>query len=264
VTSDDVVRALQVVPWPTRSHAWLREVRNSTGHSRRERYADAVVVSCWPSRGIWVAGLEVKVSRQDWKRELEDPGKSAEIQKYCDYWYVAAPEGVVEVGEVPEAWGLLVVSDKKRGRVERAKEAPRLEREEWGPGFLASLLRNQSQRLEGARRSGHNEGYHEAAEEYDADKMVELKHKLREAVQESRRLERQVKYAKESEESLRAHVGRVEEEMGLARGTLTTRGPYAVKNVGALYRAAQLLAEKRAADLAEDFEDVARALRELP
>ncbi len=265
MTSNEVIAALQAGPFPKNGYAWLFEVRNSTGYGKRDRYADALVVSCWPSRGIWVAGLEVKVDRQDWKRELEDPAKSAEVQKFCDYWWVAAPEGVVEEGEVPETWGLLVVSEKKGGRrVRREREAPRLSREEWDLGFVASLLRNQAQRLEGERKAGYSEGYHEAAEEYDEEKIVEMGAELLEATRESQRLKRQARYAKEAEQSLLRHVASVEREMGLPCGAIATRGPHAARNVGALYRAAVALSETRPADIAERFEGAARALRRLP
>ena len=94
--------------FPPPAHVILREVRNGTGFSRRKtRSADAVAISCWPSRGLWLGGVEIKVSRSDWQKELAIPEKAAEIQKYCRYWYVAAPKGLINEGEVPEAWGLI-------------------------------------------------------------------------------------------------------------------------------------------------------------
>jgi len=133
--------------WSEPAFATLREVRNGTGYRRTERYADLVVVSCWPSRGLWIGGVEIKVSRSDWTRELRDPEKSAEIQKWCKYWWVAAPIGVVRDGELPETWGLVEVTEST-AKLKRA--APELKPAELDVGFVASLLRNQSRSVQAA------------------------------------------------------------------------------------------------------------------
>ena len=45
---------------------------------------DAVIMSLWPSRGLELHGVEIKVSRADWKREAADPAKAEAIAAYCD------------------------------------------------------------------------------------------------------------------------------------------------------------------------------------
>lgn len=100
--------------FPSPAHTLLCQVRNGTGYARRRtRTADAIAVSTWPSRGLYFAGIEIKVARHDWKRELADPQKADDFHKYCRYWWVAAPAGVVELPEVPETWGYLEVSRKQ-------------------------------------------------------------------------------------------------------------------------------------------------------
>jgi hypothetical protein len=47
-------------------------------------------MSLWPSRGIELHGIEIKVSRNDWLKELGDPAKADEIARFCDRWWVAA------------------------------------------------------------------------------------------------------------------------------------------------------------------------------
>lgn len=154
------------------AHEMLREVRNGTGYGgRQERYADGIVVSCWPSRGVWFGGIEVKVSRADWKRELDDPHKSAEIQRFCSYWWVATPEGIVKPGELPETWGHLEVSEKS-ARV--AKEAPRLDAQPPTPTFVASILRNASAAEASRKQTEYNRGYREAFAEFGGDDKQEL------------------------------------------------------------------------------------------
>ncbi len=136
------------------AHVMLREVRNGTGYARPVRTADALVTSVWPSRGIWFAGVEVKVSRSDWLSELKKPGKSHEVQRFCDYWYIAAPSGVVEPGEVPETWGHIEVGAKCRV----VKQAPKLQAEPLSVEFVASVMRqlgaSQSALLSEAKRQG--------------------------------------------------------------------------------------------------------------
>lgn len=124
-------------PFPDGAYVRIPQVRNGTGYTRRTRTADALIVSCWPSRGLWFAGVEIKVSTYDWKKELSQPDKSAEIQKWCHYWYVAAPAGVVPIGEVPPTWG--VIECGRNCKILRP--APRLEPQPLDAAFLAAVLR---------------------------------------------------------------------------------------------------------------------------
>lgn len=136
-----VFEALRSV-FPDGAYTLLPQVRNQTGFSRRIRTADAVAISNWPSRGVYLAGVEIKVDAGDWKRELADPRKSAEIQRYCRYWYVAAPAGVVPEAEVPETWGLIEATAKGEKRSARiVKRAPVLEAEPPSVELVASIAR---------------------------------------------------------------------------------------------------------------------------
>lgn len=123
-------------------HVMLREVSNGTGW-RNHRYADALLLSVWPSRGIWMAGVEVKVDRGDWLRELNDPRKSSEHQKHCKYWWLATTKDVVQPEEVPETWGWVEVSGKRKTRVR--KKAPQLEPEPLDLPFVAAILRKREE-----------------------------------------------------------------------------------------------------------------------
>lgn len=118
--------------------AFLTQVRSGTGLVKVERYADAVALNCYPSRGMELHGFEVKVSVSDWRRELRDPEKSSKIQSYCDRWWVAAPEGVVKKEELPPTWGLLEVTGAWSNIV---RPAPKLTPVPLDRKFLASVLR---------------------------------------------------------------------------------------------------------------------------
>lgn len=123
--------------------AWvlLHEVRNGTGYARRTtRTADAIAMSLWPSRGLELHGIEIKSSRNDWLRELAEPAKAEEIQRFCDRWWLAVTDAdIVQPGELPPTWGLLV---PHCGALKAKVEAPKLTATPVDRLFLAALLRN--------------------------------------------------------------------------------------------------------------------------
>lgn len=120
--------------------AILFEVRNRTGYGAVTRTADAIAMSLYPSRGLEIVGIEIKKSRGDWLAELRQPDKSAEIQQYCDRWFVAvSSDHIVGPGELPKTWGLLT---PRGSRLIVKVEAPRLKSKPINRAFLASLMRN--------------------------------------------------------------------------------------------------------------------------
>lgn len=236
-SAEQLLAQLRNGPYPLGSHAWLYEVRNATGWGGN-RSADALVVSCWPSRGIWIAGLEVKVSRADWVRELRDPDKSAAVQRYCDYWWVVAPPDVVQLAELPETWGLYVVDGKK---VSIGKPAPKLSAEPLTAAFVASVLRNESSKLEEARKRGHAEGF-EARSQQDSGKRVDgMVEELLEARRERDRFQRELEHKERELAMLRAEHTEFEREAGLPPGSLT-RQRGSQRHVGAQFALAGVLA----------------------
>jgi hypothetical protein len=123
--------------------AFLTEIANGTGAISR-RWADAVAMSIWPSRGLHLHGFEVKVSRSDWKRELDNPAKAEPVFQYCDYWWLVIYEAkIVEPGELPATWGLLCLDDKGKA-LNVVTPAPKLGPQPWTRPFLAELLRKSA------------------------------------------------------------------------------------------------------------------------
>lgn len=117
----------------------LPQVRNGTGFTSQTRTADAIVIETWPSRGQSFTGIEYKKSRADWKRELQNPAKADEIGQYCKFWVVLAPKGLIEVGEVPELWGLWEIKGK---RLYKTKPPAATEYEEPSVSFVCAMLRS--------------------------------------------------------------------------------------------------------------------------
>lgn len=256
-TANSVLNVLRAGPFREPAHVWLYELRNSTGYTRAvPRYADALVTSVWPTRGIWFAGIEVKVARGDWLRELDDPTKSAEIQRFCDYWWVAAPKGVVKKEEVPEQWGFYEIDGKKAKAV---KQAPRLEPEPLDKSFVASIMRNASAGQEAIRRKVRDEMFLEYKDKLADANLQGLEQKINQLEHEKRTLEAQLKLKTFDFEQLKRHIAEVEKETGI---NFYMSG-YARRFVGPQYKLATLLADMNPEVLAGHLEDAARGLRTL-
>lgn|GEM_PF-602132 len=167
-TAVDVKAALRL-RYPNGAFGFFEEVGNATG-AGVARHADAVAVGLWPSRGLLIEGIEIKVSRSDWLSELKNPKKADAIAKYCDRWWLAAgDESIVQPGELPANWGLLVL---KGDKMVCKTEAPKLEPEALTRSFVAALLRRASEGLDRsiavAKREGIELGEKRGPEEHVA------------------------------------------------------------------------------------------------
>jgi hypothetical protein len=153
--------ALLKVRYPAPSWALIPQVGDRTGGW--SRCADAIGMSCWPSLGLAVHGFEIKSYRGDWLREVNNGEKSQAIFRFCDHWWiVAGNERIVQPGELPPTWGLLVA---KGGKLHPVKAAPQLSPEPLTKTFLASVLRSSLEivtpdaKIEEARKRGEEHGY---------------------------------------------------------------------------------------------------------
>lgn len=159
-------------------------VRNGTGYTRpTTRTADAVAMNMWPSRGFAIHGFEVKVSRGDWLLELRHPEKAEEVFTFCDrWWLVAADETIVQPGELPTNWGLILPRGKTGLTVK--VEAQPLQPVPIDRPFLAAVLRRAQEtvtpqaKLVEAYKNGLRQGEKRAKDRVQSDyddlrKMVE-------------------------------------------------------------------------------------------
>ncbi len=143
ITAADIRAAIRRA-YPENEYALGWEVAAATGHNAR-RHLDCVCMSLWPSRGLTLHGLEIKVSRADWRRELKEPAKAEELARYLDLFSIVAPAGVVPVDELPPAWGLI---ELKGERLVTAKAAKPTEAEPVNRPFLAAMMRAAARPLD--------------------------------------------------------------------------------------------------------------------
>lgn len=154
------------------SYAFLEQVSDGTGKDCN-RWADALAVQLWTSRGLEIIGFEIKVSRQDWIKELKQPQKADAIAKYCHRWYlVVGDTNIVQFGELPMNWGLMAPYTKKSLKIVK----PAVINKNPKPvdmSFLCAILRRTTQQLTDRAvknveyQRGYDEGFKHGKEELD-------------------------------------------------------------------------------------------------
>lgn len=93
---------------------WLcaGEVSNSTGYNACRRL-DFVAVNCYESKGYGIHAFEIKISKSDLRRELEDPTKHNIFFEELDTYSIIAPDYVLDAeykSLIPPKWGIYVVA----------------------------------------------------------------------------------------------------------------------------------------------------------
>ncbi len=86
------------------------QVHNGAGHSYSRRL-DAIVFDTWPSAGLHLYGLEAKTTKQDLRRELQQPAKFEAFEPHLDFFSIVAPKGIVDLALLPAKWGLYILGD---------------------------------------------------------------------------------------------------------------------------------------------------------
>lgn len=136
ITSNDIVAGM-AKRYAAPEWAMFFNVANGTGW-QGSRYADAIGMSLFPSRGLELHGFEFKVSKSDYRREAAQPEKAESIAAYCDRWWVVTPPGLLDGENLPPNWGWLAYD----GRAFYTKQkAAKLEAKAIDRPMLAALLR---------------------------------------------------------------------------------------------------------------------------
>jgi hypothetical protein len=167
LTSSDVRACIQAnFGMNGEQYAVLFEVRNGTAW-RANRSVDAVVMGLWPSLGMELWGMEIKVSRGDWLSEARNPAKASEVFNHFDRWFLVAPEGVAKPDEIPQPWGWYIPKDGKLFKVRDA--AKNLDRKPVDNHFLAALMRRIAKTDDAFIASAVEQALRNQRRDFDAD-----------------------------------------------------------------------------------------------
>ena len=140
-SAGSVVQALSG-KYPAPQFAFMEQVGNGTGY-KASRWADALALSLWPSRGHDLSGFEIKCARNDWMNELKNPAKAEAIAVYCEYWWiVAGSKDIVKLEELPGPWGLMVLDG--RG-LKTIKPAEKRKAKPLDINIIAAMLRRATE-----------------------------------------------------------------------------------------------------------------------
>ena len=163
------------------SYAFLEQVANATG-AKCNRHADALAVQLWESRGLEITGFEVKVSRQDWLKELKSPDKAEPIAQYCHSWYLAVGDAdIVQFGELPMNWGLMVPHTKDSLKIVKPA-IKNLNPKPVDLSFLCAVLRQaQTQVTDVAKlKVEYNKGFADGKKEEEEMKKGDVEYHIKE------------------------------------------------------------------------------------
>lgn len=116
---------------------YLNEV-TAPGSNRR---ADAVHIGLWASRSAGrIDVCELKTSKADFRRELDNPEKAEAWWPYCNaFWIVAPSTDIVPPEDLPDGWGLMVPG--ARGRRFRTVVQPKEREVSLSVSLLITLLK---------------------------------------------------------------------------------------------------------------------------
>ncbi len=152
-TADQIFALLAQRRFSRPEYVMLGQVANRTGGGV-SRYMDGVALSLWPSRGVRLHAIEIKVERHDWLREAKDPKKADDVARFAHHMWLAVDGTrtrpvIDDIGEVPAAWGLLEIRETKGGPIVKTiRQAALLEPEPPTWLFVAAVLRRAGDAVE--------------------------------------------------------------------------------------------------------------------
>lgn len=90
------------------------------------------------SAPVW-HGHEIKTSRADWLHELKHPSKADTFKRHMHFWWLVIPDKtIVQPGELPDGWGVLL---KTGSRFTRHHPAPLLTPEPMPDSMIGAVMR---------------------------------------------------------------------------------------------------------------------------
>lgn len=148
ITATDVRVQLRKRFSDHRRYAYAEEVGNATGLEQKRRL-DAVVVDVYKSNGYSIEGIEIKVSKADLMRELQDSSKHNIFFDSLDYYSLATTYDVLNQTPkdvIPPHWGVYEVRRYPNGETSmNVRRKPLSLHDEKAPSidrpFFACLVR---------------------------------------------------------------------------------------------------------------------------
>lgn len=102
---------------------FIPEMRVGTAYEQdSQQQIDLWVMGLWPSNDYARISFEIKVSKTDYKRELEKPNKRRAAMRLSNYYWFVAPVGIIDPQTVPIDCGLMDVMPE--GHIRRTIPAP--------------------------------------------------------------------------------------------------------------------------------------------
>lgn len=136
-TAEEVVGLLRNRYADHQRYALFEQVANGTGWRARS-WIDALVLHLWPSDGLMRVAFEVKVSRQDFLKELKNAQKNEWARQACNEFWFVAPKNVIKEQELPEGIGWMRPHGDTLAIVRHAQR----KESEMGPEFVAAIARS--------------------------------------------------------------------------------------------------------------------------
>jgi len=119
----------------------LPNLRIGTGFGKDgEGWIDLWVIHPHPSK-MFRRSYEIKVSREDFQRELRKPNKRRPALRLSNEYYFAAPPGIIKREDVPIECGLVEVDPTAKSRYTTIVPAPWRDTEPPTWRFVAALAR---------------------------------------------------------------------------------------------------------------------------
>ena len=116
ITADDILLHLNDMYSDANQYVCAAEVSPRTG--AWERRIDFLVMNCYDSEQLKIQGYEIKISKSDLKRELEDPDKHAVFFDAIDFYWLIAPKQVIDnIDLIPPKWGIRAVWRDESGKI---------------------------------------------------------------------------------------------------------------------------------------------------
>lgn len=124
---------------------FIPELSTTTGGPKR--IIDAYAMNCWRMNGYLRIAYEIKLTRADFKKEIEQPTKREPAMRLSNQFYFVCPPDVIWPGEVPVNCGLIYVNGDVGWEI--IKKAYKRDAPDPNIAFMASALRKMLRMMEG-------------------------------------------------------------------------------------------------------------------